>query len=68
MHQILVIDDDRELCALIKRSVLMENIEADCCYNGSAGLEQLKKKAHHLVITDGVRPGSDGFEDLEHGA
>lgn len=39
MHQILVVDDDRELCALIKRSVLMENIEADCCYTGSAGLE-----------------------------
>ena len=65
MHQILVIDDDRELCALIKRSVLMENIEADCCYTGSAGLEQLKKKAYQLVILDVMMPGSDGFETLE---
>lgn len=65
MHQILVIDDDRELCALIKRSVLMENIEADCCYTGSAGLEQLKKKAYQLVILDVMLPGSDGFETLE---
>ena len=31
MNKILVIDDDKELCALIKRSVLTENIEADCC-------------------------------------
>ena len=65
MHQILVIDDDRELCALIKRSVLMENIEADCCYTGSAGLEQLKKKAYQLVILDVMMPGSDGFATLE---
>lgn len=65
MNRILIIDDDRELCALIKRSVLMENIEADCCYTGAAGLEQLKKKAYQLVILDVMMPGSDGFETLE---
>lgn len=65
MHQILVIDDDKELCALIKRSVLMENIEADCCHTGAAGLAQLKKKAYQLVILDVMMPGSDGFETLE---
>ena len=27
MNKILIIDDDRELCALIKRSVQAENIE-----------------------------------------
>ena len=65
MHQILVIDDDKELCALIKRSVLMENIEADCCHTGAAGLAQLKKKAYQLVILDVMMPGSDGFATLE---
>ena len=29
MNKILIIDDDRELCALIKRSVQTEHIEAD---------------------------------------
>lgn len=65
MNQILVIDDDKELCALIKRSVLVENIEADCCYSGLTGLEQLKKKPYQLVILDVMMPGSDGFETLE---
>lgn len=65
MNQILVIDDDKELCALIKRSVLVENIEADCFYSGLAGLEQLKKKPYQLVILDVMMPGSDGFETLE---
>ena len=32
MNRILIIDDDRELCALIKRSVHNpEHIEADFC-------------------------------------
>lgn len=65
MHQILVIDDDKELCALIKRSVLMENIQADCCHTGTEGLAQLKKKAYQLVILDVMLPGSDGFATLE---
>ncbi len=38
MNRILIIDDDRELCALIKRSVLTENIEADFCHSGREGL------------------------------
>lgn len=29
MHNVLIIDDDQELCLLIKRSVLSEDIEAD---------------------------------------
>lgn len=38
MNKILMIDDDKELCALIKRSVLSENIEADICNTGRQGL------------------------------
>ena len=34
MNRILIIDDDRELCALIRRTVLQEQIEAECCYSG----------------------------------
>ena len=39
MNKILIIDDDRELCALIKRSVQAENIEADFCNTGKEGLQ-----------------------------
>ena len=34
MNKVLIIDDDKELCALIKRSVLSEDIEADFCNTG----------------------------------
>ena len=46
MHNVLIIDDDRELCLLIKRSVLLEDIEADFCNTGKAGLQKLKEKQY----------------------
>lgn len=62
---VLIIDDDRELCALIRQSVLQEHIEADSCYSGKTGLQQLKEKEYQLVILDVMMPGCDGFEILE---
>lgn len=65
MNRILIIDDDRELCTLIKRSVLSENIEADCCNTGKEGLKKIREKDYQLVILDIMMPGMDGFETLE---
>ena len=65
MNKILIIDDDRELCALIKRSVQSENIEADFCTAGKEGLQKLKEQEYQLVVLDVMMPGMDGFETLE---
>ena len=65
MNKILIIDDDRELCALIKRSVQAENIEADFCNTGKDGLQKLKEQEYQLVVLDVMMPGMDGFETLE---
>lgn len=64
-YSILIIDDDIELCVLIKRSILSENIEADFCNSGTEGLGKLKEKEYQLVILDVMMPGMDGFEVLE---
>lgn len=65
MNKVLIIDDDKELCVLIKRSVLSEDIEADFCNTGKEGLQKLKEKEYQLVILDVMMPGMDGFETLE---
>ena len=64
-YNILVIDDDKELCSLIKQSVLKEQINSDCCYSGSDGLTQLLKNDYQLVLLDVMMPGMDGFKTLE---
>ena len=65
MNKILIIDDDKELCVLIKRSVLSEDIEADFCNTGKEGLQKLKEKEYQLVILDVMMPGMDGFETMK---
>lgn len=65
MNKILIIDDDIELCTLIKRSVLSEQIDADFCNTGKSGVQQLKNQEYQLVILDVMMPGMDGFEALE---
>ena len=61
MNKILIIDDDRELCALIKRSVQAENIEADFCNTGKEGSQKLREQEYQLVVLDlmMVRHGLD---------
>lgn len=64
MNKILIIDDDKELCTLIKRSILAEGIEADYCFSGKDGLNKLTENNYQLVILDVMMPGMDGFETL----
>ena len=52
MNKILIIDDDKELCALIQKSVLRENIETDYSHSGMPELVKLKEKDYHLIILD----------------
>ena len=65
MNRALIIDDDKELCVLIKQSILQEHIESDYCYSGKSGLTKLKENSYQLVILDVMMPGIDGFETLE---
>ena len=65
MNSVLIIDDDKELCLLIKKSILSEDIEADFCSTGKEGLLKLKERDYQLVILDVMMPGMDGFETLE---
>ncbi|TEB04863.1 Transcriptional regulatory protein WalR [Pelotomaculum schinkii] len=65
LNRVLIIDDDKELCALIKQSVAAENIDSDHCYSGADGLSMLEKNDYQLVLLDVMMPGMDGFETME---
>jgi len=63
---ILIIDDDKELCALMKKCAEQEGLDADAAYTGRAGLSQItgQNRDYCLVILDVMLPGMDGFEVL----
>lgn len=62
---ILIIDDDKDLCILIKQCAAKEAISADYCHSGTDGLEMFEKKKYHLIILDVMMPGINGFQTLD---
>lgn len=65
-NRILIIDDDIELCALIKKCVTQEKLESDIAYTGMSGLSRIVEHndAYCLVILDVMLPGMNGFQVL----
>ena len=63
--RVLVIDDDRELCALIKDYLAPLGYEVTTEPNGLAGAERALAESFHAVILDVMLPGADGFEVLK---
>ncbi len=66
MKNILIVDDDIELCKLIKRRVIDEDIFADYCLSGKIALQKLHEKEYQLIILDVMMPNMDGFETLNN--
>lgn len=63
-NKLLIIDDDRELCALLQLNAAAEGLAADCCATGAEGLDRLAAGSYQLVVLDVMLPGLDGFETL----
>ncbi len=66
MENILVIDDDRELCELLGEYLKPEGFEVEVAYNGEVGIEKVLSKKYCIVILDIMLPGGqNGFEVLQ---
>ena len=63
--RVLVIDDDRELCALIKAYLEPLGYEVAAEHDGPGGVERALGEKFHAVILDVNLPGLDGFEVLK---
>lgn len=64
-NKVLIIDDDKELCALLKKCINIEGMDADVCYSGKEGVDKIHYADFHLVVLDVMMPGIDGFDTLE---
>lgn len=63
MNKVLMIDDDKELCALMKKCIEQENLSAIIAHGGVEGLRLIgeNKNSCSLVILDVMMPDIDGF-------
>lgn len=67
MNNVLIIDDDKELCALMKKCVEQENMSAIVAHGGMEGLHLIDESngSCSLVILDVMMPDLDGFQVLQ---
>jgi DNA-binding response OmpR family regulator len=60
--RILVIDDDRRLCTVIKRGLLEEAYAVDLAYDGEEGEYLAEVNPYDLIILDIMLPNKDGIQ------
>ena len=67
MNKVLIIDDDKELCALMKKCIEQEKLSAVTVYNGIEGVRLIdeNKDSYSLIILDVMLPDIDGFQVLQ---
>lgn len=67
MNKVLIIDDDKELCTLMKKCVEQENLTAVVTNSGIEGLRLIEENndAYSLIILDIMMPDLDGFQVLQ---
>jgi two-component system response regulator CpxR len=64
MQEILVIDDDVELCELVAEYLGPEGYKVEAVHEGPAGVARALSGEHVLVVLDYMLPGLNGFEVL----
>jgi two-component system response regulator CpxR len=63
-EQVLIVDDDRELCELVAELLSEEGFQVEVSNRSDEGLRRALEGAHSLVVLDVMMPGMNGFELL----
>jgi DNA-binding response OmpR family regulator len=63
--RVLMIDDDRKLCRLVKDYLEPMGYVVEAMHTGPDGLARATSESFHAIILDLMLPGMDGFEVLK---
>ncbi|HKN71399.1 MAG TPA: response regulator transcription factor [Terriglobales bacterium] len=61
---VLLVDDDVELCASLKRLLNMDGFDVRAVHDGDSGVRQALEGSYQLVVLDVMLPGGDGRKVL----
>lgn len=62
---ILIVDDDVDICLLLKRFFERNGFDVKTAFKGKEGLDILRNEAIDLILTDFRLPDHDGFQMIE---
>ena len=64
MERLLIVDDDVELCELVKEYLEPEGFDVEAVHEGERGLQRALSGEHALVVLDVMLPGMSGLDVL----
>jgi DNA-binding NtrC family response regulator len=63
--RILIVDDERGLCAGVQEALRREGYQVDAAHDSAAALELTRKHLYNLVLSDVKMPGLSGLDLLK---
>lgn len=64
MDRILIVDDDVELCELVREYLVGEGFQIEAVHTGTEGLKRAMEGEYALVVLDIMLPGKNGLDVL----
>ncbi len=64
MPNILIVDDERQICELLKQNLEFAGYECAVAYDGDEALAKLSRSSFDLCLLDVMMPFTDGFTAL----
>lgn len=65
MQNILIIDDDQDICLLLQKFLTKKRFNAQTAYTGKEGIDWLKKNEAQVILCDFKLPDYSGLEILQ---
>jgi two-component system response regulator CpxR len=65
MDEVLLIDDDTELCEMLVSYLERYGFQVTAVHRGDTGLETVRSRSWQMILLDVMLPGMDGFEVLK---
>ena len=62
--RLLIVEDEKQICDMVAKSLYAAGYEVDTCYDGSEALEYILAENYDLIVLDLNLPGIDGMDIL----
>ena len=63
--RLLIVEDEKNLCNTVAKSLYDKGYEVDTCYDGDEALEYILAEDYDLIVLDLNLPGMDGMDILK---